>query len=327
MNKYLAILYSTTLLVACHTNEDPIIPSPEPGDGLVAISFAPQLTSEEEATRADTYTDLGQGFNVTGYKFFSQDISQYKDSSLQTVFDTVQVRYEDETGYDYRSDDQPERYWDTTAVCYRFWAYIPSEKTAFHRGDDADTVIYTVSDIESIESSEPVYSKPVVRERGDEGIDKNTVRLIFKRALCEVRVVFLSSTGIPINLNGAKFYPTGGSIYTDATIRVVYSKNSGPDDSESFKCDCSGDQGSIRCDGEFHPQIPCGPQSEYKLDVTLSGNRERSLTVSEEYMTWENNYKYTYRFRLSPDDDIIFSDVKIEDMEFGGDYDQTIQKW
>ncbi len=357
MRKFLTILYSTTLLVACSTTEDPIIPSPESGDGLVAIDFASNLSDQETATRADNYP-LEQDFVVSGYKILEEE-------PRQLVFDNVTVSYNpDATNnpYDYVSTDpdnpQPVRYWDKHATEYRFWAYSTTPtSTTVNQTYDENVVTLSVGD-----ASTPIsqvegfyYSENVKVEPENFG---ETVKLIFKKLYTIVEIKFFTDpvlsnlTFEEISLSDISFAPNSGEkISVKGQIKIEYPLVDEPKESVTWpegtlpamlfsdfsltESNCGKDnaQTAYHTDSEtgtalsvytLYPTI--SEYTPFVLSLKVNGV-DKQAEVPADAIGWKANHKYVYRFKVDNGLAPVFYDVKVEPWVYGGHQDLEFKNW
>lgn len=317
MNKFLTILYSTTLLVACSTTEDPILPSPTPGDGEVAISFSSQMAGDDSlSTRAEKHS-LEKDFFVYGYKTINGEVFG--------VFDGTEVQYDEKLdSYDYVTPSVAQRYWDANAQAYRFFGYVG--ETGASCADN--TVTFDGSEgAEELKSNDYYYSKLLYRDMSSH--DYSTVVLTFKRPYCNVRVIFLDADNNPItddllsSMKATFSRNDGEGITTKGKVQIAYS-TTGNEDSQTISIIEPVTTESLAIeDTEFHTQFPApGGLGECLIEATILKER-RTAIIPAEYTQWQTNISYTYYLSVIS---MALVDVKIEDWN-GKVYTQTITNW
>lgn len=359
MNKYLTILYSTTLLVACSTTEDPILPSPNPGDGLVAIDFAPNLSDQETTTRATNHP-LEQDFVVSGYKIL-------KEEPKQLVFDKVTVSYNpDSTNnpYDYVNPDpdnlQPVRYWDKHATEYRFWAYSDTSTTHIDQTCKDDVVTLSVGDnstpISQVEHFYYSGNVKVIPENYGE-----TVKLTFKKLYTIVEIKFFTSINIMLDVPFEDIYlsdivfapapPSKEKISVEGQIKIDYSLTGDPNVNITWPDE--GTLTTLNFKNVTLKESDCGkdnaqtaePKTETGTDpfvytiyptisdttpfvLTLKVNgQDKEATVPYEFIGWKANHKYVYLFKVDEGLEPVLFDVKVEPWVKGGQQDLEFKNW
>lgn len=316
MNKFLTILYSTILLVACSTTEDPILPSPTPGDGEVAIGFLSQTIGVDSlSTRASNSNSL-KNFFVYGYKTINGEVFG--------VFDGTEVQYDEELdSYDYVTPDVAQRYWDANAQIYRFFGYAGNTGASCA----GNTVTFDGSEgAEELKSNDYYYSKLLRRDMSTH--DYSTVVLTFKRPYCNVRVIFLDADDNPITDDllssmDATFSRDGEGITTKGKVQIAYS-TTGAEDSQTISIIEPVTTESLAIEGtDFRPQFPV-PDGLGECQIHATIHRERrTAVIPEEYTRWQTNFNYSYYIRVS---NMTLCDVKIEDWT-GKIYTQPLTNW
>lgn len=336
MHKYLTILYSTTLLVACSTSEDPIIPSPNPGDGLVEIAFASSDAGQESTTRAEAKTHpLAQDFVVFGYKTMS-------DQTRQTVFENDIVSYdEDNKNYSY----EPPRYWDKNAEEYRFFGYSSTKVAPTVTDDGMMTIDAPISQVEDFYYSGNV--KVVPDNYGE------TVKLTFKKLYTIVEVKFFTDISLSdgsvgdVNLSDIIFTPKSGEkISVEGSVKIDYTLTGDPNETITWP---EGTLSELNFQDVMLTESICGkdnaltaiPETEtgtdlsvYTIYPTFKGTLALSLKVNGEEkgaevpnVGWEANHKYVYLFKVDGGLDPILFDVKVEPWIKGGQQDLEFKNW
>lgn len=358
MNKYLTILYSTALLVACSTTEDPILPSPTPGDGLVAIDFAPNLSDQETTTRATNHP-LEQDFVVSGYKIL-------KEEPKQLVFDKVTVSYNPgstNNPYNYINPDpenpQYYRYWDSNASEYRFWAYSTSGIVPTY-SETSDVVTMSVGDDSTpIKELEALYYSEIKQSIPDDYINKDKkVTLVFKQLFTIVEIRFFTNillSDVPfenIYLSDIIFAPKSKEekISVKGQIEIDYPLVGEPNETITWP---EGTLSEMEFDDVTLTETNSGkenaqtaiPKTEtgtnlsvYTIYPTISETTSflLSLKVNEENkeaevlakdISWKANFKYVYLFKVNEDLEPVLFDVKVEPWGWGGQQDLEFKNW
>lgn len=303
--------------------------SPEEDEGKLtasaSISFGGATVADEEGnTRAGSETalkDYVSTFIVYGYKTGD-------DNSLQPVFPGYLVNY---TNNDWVYDGltssskipQTLKFWDTSALEYRYFAIAPYDPKLTMSGTGANP--RTCSLILDATTESSITSAPYISDlwvtSDVASCVNNPVKLTFKKPFCKVRIMFVNEAGtqysetssLSMGDDGQGFAPTTGqqgSMITKGTVTLSYPVANGASKEYAMTTTNTTTLSTITEPYEiaplsfattpqkWHTLIPPGVQGTYSLKATVGGN-QKTVVVPAEYMQWKAGYAYTYVFKIS----------------------------
>ncbi len=253
--RLVAFLALVVLLNGCQGNEDPIDPKTEETEE--AISFSNELIEDQTVTRAAQGLEevlTNKTFVVYGYKNDNYEADSY--TSFQTVMNAYTVNWKSNSanstvsntdGWEYvgQGTNQSIKYWDWSALAYRFFAYAQGNATAdpatepetvtvsAPSGTPQTVTFSTRVDVssEATMAAAPYFSK-LWFSTGNVVEYPNCqfgrpVRLHFVKPFARVRFIFTFADGLSFgreSLQKPEFKPTDGGekIATAGTVAVTY---------------------------------------------------------------------------------------------------------
>lgn len=322
-------------LMAC--SSDSIINDVEEPQGQVPMQFSQAAVNAPSIARATTRgTILPKGFLVSCYK-------NSNTTSPRQVMDKYEVKYyaggwdNSQTRWDYvgtKSNgfykDQVQRYWDTSALPYRFTAISPCPK----EGENIDaftltnkqlsmpeTAVYThqtCTNGTSSDGAEPYYVADTTYVKQAE-----KVALPFHHITSKVRFAIYCSQGVSLKLNQITikatredgFITSANSYHADLTgNKSALSGQFKNITKAESACTLLTDEDFVVSTDKSKPYyFNCSagllqiPQQDVKLTLTLEVDGEQKeipITINEnektiDSFTWEPNKIYTYILNVS----------------------------
>ena len=337
--------------------EPETVPEQEPVPVETAIAFSPNLPDEQPVTRSGVpLSETGvNSFMVWGYKNMSLDAGNY--GGLQDVFvfpssgTGFEVRWQagsaattttNTKGWEYILADKPEqtiKYWDWSAMAYRFFAVtgwggtLPADPSDYEankaygtNGDNAYriTMLADASDADVMDDS-PYFSRLWFSDGNivtypDKQFGQ-PVTLEFVKPYTRVRFMFMYVfPRVAYNITTRSFKPTDGtSIIRKGTVTVTYPK-SGTQTHEQYVVvgNADSDPAVSKALAAFTEDYD--PEDESKVyteshegwytvlpntsqgSYTLTANingSDRTVVVPAEFMQWKPGYQYTYVFKIT----------------------------
>lgn len=335
-------------LVGCSKSGDE--PLPEPSVEDVAIVFSGSLQEERDvtngssghkaATRATSLSGYETSFKVWAYK--NDAVSGDDDyTSNQTVMNAYTVKWQSGSAYTTttNTDDweyiltelptQNIKYWDLSALAYRFMAYAPSTASvsvgSVAGASSTESLSFTFGmDATSTETiaATPYYSE-LWFSTGNLALypDRqflHPVQLRFVKPYVRVRFLFTQSTeDVEFELTDIAFGPTSGKIARKGSFTVSYPllgtatretfSTSDIDDAASYT---SLNHRFTTLDPFWYTLMPAASQSSYVMTVTINGKTPaRTAAVPAEFMSWKPGFQYTYVFKITDEGGVEFEAV------------------
>ena len=336
--------------------DEPDVPTPNPSEPQqVGISFGGNSGSWQDASSRAEDGEMGleslfTSFKVWGYK--TKNIEGSTNSSTQNVMKGYLV------GWKMSSNDwsyigkynaslnlyQTIKYWDYSALQYRFWAYAPTDthgvKAIENKNANSHSIIipYEFNSNATLTST-PYISTLCIPKIGDQ------VKLTFVPLIAKVRFKFkyndkqIASIQ-KISFRDERWKPTGNGTFQwsgsteDKTpvagniIATYPLSGTSTDVSKTWETTQKGileltipyeeendenHQTDIRQKWYFMPPIDNAyQQGNYILSAIIEGNQV-TATVGSEYMQWKAGFQYTYIFKVSETtSSITFAEVEVE---------------
>lgn len=347
------IFFMALCLLSCSSSgqDDPFIPEPQ----QVGISFGGNSGSWQDASSRAGEGETGleslfTSFKVWGYKTQNNDGST--NSSIQNVMNGYQVDWNTSSNdWEYIGKynaslnlHQTIKYWDYSALQYRFWAYAPATAHDVNTDDNSHsiTIPYEFNSNATLTST-PYISNLCTPKIGDQ------VKLTFVPLIAKVRFKFkyndkqIASIK-DISFRDERWISTGngnfqwsGESAVDKTpvagkIIVTYPlSGTSTDVSKTWETETTNrgileltipyeedadenHQTEIRQKWYFMPPMDIAQykQGNYILSANIEGNQV-TATVGSEYMQWKAGCQYTYIFKVSETtSSITFAEVEVE---------------
>ena len=345
------IFFMALCLLSCSSSgqDDPFIPEPQ----QVGISFGGNSgTWQDASSRAgDSETGLEKlfsSFKVWGYKTKNDD-----GGSIQKVMDGYLVDWNTSSNdWEYIGTYnaslnlyQTIKYWDYSALQYRFWAYAPADASSVIASENTDanslsiTIPYEFNSNATLTST-PYISNLCIPKIGDQ------VKLTFVPLIAKVRFKFKYNDKqiasiTDISFRDERWKPTGKGTFlwsesadtkppVEGNIIATYPlSGTSTDVTKTWKTTKQGilnltipyeeekdenHQAEIRQKWYFMPPMDIAKyqQGNYILSANIEGNQV-SATVGSEYMQWKAGFQYTYIFKVSETtSSITFAEVEVE---------------
>lgn len=357
------IFFMALCLLSCSSSgqDDPFIPEPQ----QVGISFGGNSGSWQDASSraGDGETGLEKlfsSFKVWGYKTKNENGGSNNDGSLNSSIQNVMDGYL--VDWNTSSNDweyigtynaslnlyQTIKYWDYSALQYRFWAYAPANAHDVIANENTNdnshsiTIPYEFNSNATLTST-PYISNLCIPKIGDQ------VKLTFVPLIAKVRFKFkyndkqIASIQ-DISFRDERWKPTGnGNTFqwsgtseektpVAGNIIATYPlSGTSTDVTKTWKTTKQGlglleltipyeedtdenHQTDIRQKWYFMPPMDIAnyKQGNYILSAKIEGNQV-SATVGSEYMQWKAGFQYTYIFKVSETtSSITFAEVEVE---------------
>lgn len=361
------IFFMALCLLSCSSSgqDDPFIPEPQ----QVGISFGGNSGSWQDASSRAGEGETGleklfSSFKVWGYKTKNDDGGSNEnggsnnDGSLNSSIQKVMYGYL--VDWNTSSNDweyigkynaslnlyQTIKYWDYSALQYRFWAYAPAtaHDVIAIENTNANSLSITIPyefNSNATLTSTPYISNLCIPKIGDQ------VKLTFVPLIAKVRFKFkyndkqIASIK-DISFRDERWKPTGnGNTFQwlgtseDKTpvagniIATYPLSGTSTDVSKTWKTTKQGvleltipyeeetdenHQTEIRQKWYFMPPMDIAKyqQGNYILSAKIEGNQV-SATVDSKYMQWKAGFQYTYIFKVSETtSSITFAEVEVE---------------
>lgn len=360
------IFFMALCLLSCSSSgqDDPFIPEPQ----QVGISFGGNSGSWQDASSraGDGETGLEKfftSFKVWGYKTKNDDGGTNENggssddgslnSSTQKVMDGYQVDWNSSSNdweYIGKYNEslnlyQTIKYWDYSALQYRFWAYAPADAHSVTASENTNanshsiTIPYEFNSNATLTST-PYISNLCIPEIGDQ------VKLTFVPLIAKVRFKFkyndkqIASIK-EISFRDERWKPTGNGTFlwsgsaeaqtpVAGNIIATYPlSGTSTDVTQTWKTTNQGiieltipyeeendenRQTDILQKWYFMPPMDIAhyKQGNYILSANIEGNQV-TATVGSEYMQWKAGFQYTYIFKVSETtSSITFAEVEVE---------------
>lgn len=342
------IFFMALCLLSCSSSgqDDPFIPEPQ----QVGISFGGNSGFWQDASSraGDGETGLESlfsSFKVWGYKTKNENGST--NSSIQKVMDGYLVDWNSSSNdWEYIGKynaslnlHQTIKYWDYSALQYRFWAYAPADAHGVIANSLSITIPYEFNSNATLTST-PYISNLCTPKIGDK------VKLTFVPLIAKVRFKFKYNDKqiasiTEISFRDERWKPTGNSTFlwsgsaeaqtpVAGNIIVTYPlSGTSTDVSKTWETTNRGileltipyeeekdknHQTDILQKWYFMPPMDIAKyqQGNYILSANIEGNQV-SATVGSEYMQWKAGFQYTYIFKVSETtSSITFAEVEVE---------------
>ena len=360
------IFFMALCLLSCSSSgqDDPFIPEPQ----QVGISFGGNSGSWQDASSraGDGETGLEKlfsSFKVWGYKTKNENEGTNENggsnndgstnSSIQKVMYGYLVDWNSSSNdWEYIGTYnaslnlyQTIKYWDYSALQYRFWAYAPADAHSVTAIENTNTNSQSITipyefNSNATLTSTPYISNLCIPKIGDQ------VKLTFVPLIAKVRFKFKyndkqiasikyisfrderwTSTGngtfqwsgasdakTPVAGNIIATYPLSGNS-TDVSKTWETTKQGILDLTIPYEEDADENlQTDVRQKWYFMPPMDIAQykQGNYILSAKIEGNQV-SATVGSEYMQWKAGFQYTYIFKVSETtSSITFAEVEVE---------------
>ena len=328
------LIFAAVIATSC-TNEGSVQQPESPAEKGTPIVFSSSIAEGEQTTRAsegleNAYTT----FKVWGYKSTTvSDNTPYSYGGTQEVFPGYAVTWAENTAGTTSSNtsdweyvgvsgttQQTMKYWDDTALAYRFFAVAPTNGATPTVAEDKVTVSLQ---LDASSATTPLFSHLWFSTGNTtEGYVAfgQPVTMEFVRPLCKVRIMFVDATGNTydnkqniISASTIKFAPaTGESIYTEGTATITY-PITGTATAETFSASGTtaltenaltipyeetkslvADDANLK---KWYTLIPQEYAKAFTLSVTMN-SVETKAVVPAQFMNWRPGYEYTYVFKV-----------------------------
>ena len=344
------------LMGSCSGSEDPtpqvpVVPEvQESGD---PITFGSSMEDAQSVTKATTRTttplhDKGVGsMRVYGYKNTAYDDDDGAYTAYQTVMDGYRLWWNTAVSasnpngdWEYVGEEgihgevvltaaQTIKFWDWSALAYRFMAVAPASalQSASVVGDATKSLRLTMNDVSvSDEDNMPYYSRLWYSTGSSVDFPNRqfgeTVQLEFVKPLCHVRIMFTfedPSKEATTTFTNISFSPgDGGIIEQSGDVSVVYpltgtglaetlevSDATGLSAITEYYYETPNNAGARK----WYAVLPATGQGVFTLAVSVNGE-PKTTTVPANYMDWLPNYDYTYVFKVHVDGGVSIDSVK-----------------
>lgn len=351
------IFFMALCLLSCSSSgqDDPFIPEPQ----QVGISFGGNSGSWQDASSraGDGETGLESlfsSFKVWGYKTKNENGST--NSSIQNVMDGYRVDWNTSSNdWEYIGTYnaslnlyQTIKYWDYSALQYRFWAYAPANASGVTAIENTNANSHSITIPYEFNSNADITSTPYISNLCIPKIG-DQVKLTFVPLIAKVRFKFkyndkqIASIK-DISFRDERWISTGngnfqwsGESAVDKTpvagkIIVTYPlSGTSTDVSKTWETETTNrgileltipyeedadenHQTEIRQKWYFMPPMDIAQykQGNYILSANIEGNQV-TATVGSEYMQWKAGFQYTYIFKVSEtSSNITFAEVEVE---------------
>lgn len=361
------IFFMALCLLSCSSSgqDDPFIPEPQ----QVGISFGGNSGSWQDASSRAGEGETGleklfSSFKVWGYKTKNDDGGSNENggsnndgstnSSIQKVMDGYLVDWNTSSNdWEYIGKYnaslnlyQTIKYWDYSALQYRFWAYAPADASGVTACENTNTNSHSITipyefNSNATLTSTPYISNLCIPKIGDQ------VKLTFVPLIAKVRFKFkyndkqIASIQ-DISFRDERWKPTGnGTTFQwsgESEERTPVAGNiiatyplsgTSTDFSKTWKTTKQGilnltipyeeendenRQTDFLQKWYFMPPMDIAnyQQGNYILSAKIEGNQV-SATVGSEYMQWQAGFQYTYIFKVSETtSSITFAEVEVE---------------
>lgn len=338
------------LLAFTGCSGDPeVLPQEPVVEQLVPITLGGNLQDEQAVTRSTPLSALATTFNAWCYKNMTHtDQDGYTAAGLQLVMPGYTVSWQSGSanttttnthGWDYTNGDQTIKYWDYSALAYRFFGatnwggetsetHDPNKTYGTHKtlGAQQSYEIATLVDATAQTSAPYVsklwYSTGNLADYPDRQFGK-AVQMVFVKPFVQARFMFtFTSTDAEANitLTGKSFKPTDNTkkIYRKGTVTMSYPLT-GTDTHESFTLSGTSNDDATTLeamtvnytdtDPHWYDLLPANDQGTYTLQVTVNGT-PKTAVVPAEYMNWLPGYQYTYIFKVNDDGSVEIGSVQ-----------------
>ena len=351
------------LISACSSEQEPP-EEPKPEVKETAIAFSGNMT-EEEVTRSTTPLEsITNTFKVWGYKNDGYENDEY--TSYQQVISEYVVNWVENTAgttttnshdweYVGQGDDQTIKYWDFSALAYRFFGYALGKGTAGPPAiepatvkalggkpidvPDATQVTFTANIDGSTDAtldaapyfSELWFSTGALPTYSDKQFGK-AVQLRFFKPFAKVRFIFISSDDITItnsDLSDISFHPTDNSnIPTKGNITAIYPLT-GTETKVSWLTSVKGGVKDLTVPDVWHNVLPALNQGPYTMEVSVAGKQVQTAVVPASYMIWKPGFEYTYLFKITKAGEVTFDvvQVAISNWNESDPVDRSVHNW
>lgn len=361
------IFFMALCLLSCSSSgqDDPFIPEPQ----QVGISFGGNSGSWQDASSRAGEGETGleslfSSFKVWGYKTKNIDGDSNENggsnndgstnSSTQNVMDGYQVDWNTSSNdWEYIGTYnaslnlyQTIKYWDYSALQYRFWAYAPADAPGVTASENTNDNSHSITIPYEFNSNATLTSTPYISNLCTPKIG-DQVKLTFVPLIAKVRFKFkyndkqiASITEISFRderwkstVNGNHFLWSGSAVdKTPVAGNIIATyplSGTSMDVSKTWETTNRGileltipyeeekdenHQTEIRRKWYFMLPIDIAhyQQGNYILSANIEGNQV-SATVGSEYMQWKAGFQYTYIFKVSETtSSITFAEVEVE---------------
>lgn len=348
------IFFMALCLLSCSSSgqDDPFIPEPQ----QVGISFGGNSGSWQDASSraGDGETGLESlfsSFKVWGYKTKNENGST--NSSIQKVMDGYRVDWNTSSNdWEYIGTYnaslnlyQTIKYWDYSALQYRFWAYAPATAHDVTASKNTDANSHSITIPYEFNSNATLTSTPYISNLCTPKIG-DQVKLTFVPLIAKVRFKFKYNDKqiasiTKISFRDERWKPTGNSTFqwsgsavdqTPVAGKIIATyplSGTSTDVSKKWETTNRGllelttpyeedndenHQTEIRQKWYFMPPMDIAnyQQGNYILSANIEGNHV-TATVGSEYMQWKAGFQYTYIFKVSETtSSITFAEVEVE---------------
>lgn len=347
------IFFMALCLLSCSSSgqDDPFIPEPQ----QVGISFGGNSGSWQDASSRAEEGEMGLESLFTSFKVWGYKTKNDDGSSIQKVMDGYLVDWNSSSNdWEYIGKYnaslnlyQTIKYWDYSALQYRFWAYAPANAPGVKAIENKNTNSLSITIPYEFNSNATLTSTPYIStlcipKIGDQ------VKLTFVPLIAKVRFKFKYNDKqiasiTHISFRDERWKPTGNGTFQwsgsaeDKTpvagniIATYPLSGTSTDVTKTWKTTKQGlglleltipyeedtdenHQTDIRQKWYFMPPMDIAnyKQGNYILSAKIEGNQV-SATVGSEYMQWKAGFQYTYIFKVSETtSSITFAEVEVE---------------
>lgn len=360
------IFFMALCLLSCSSSgqDDPFIPEPQ----QVGISFGGNSGSWQDASSRAGEGETGleklfSSFKVWGYKTKNDDGGSNENggsnndgstnSSIQKVMDGYLVDWNTSSNdWEYIGKYnaslnlyQTIKYWDYSALQYRFWAYAPADASGVTAIENTNANSHSITIPYEFNSNATLFSTPYIStlcipKIGDQ------VKLTFVPLIAKVRFKFKYNDKqiasiTHISFRDERWKPTGNSTTfqwsgasEDKTpvagniIATYPLSGTSTEVSKKWETKQKGileltipyeeatdenRQTDVLQKWYFMPPLDIAyQQGNYILSAIIEGNQV-TATVGREYMQWKAGFQYTYIFKVSETtSSITFAEVEVE---------------
>ena len=343
----MVLVMAATLCIGCGGSGDEPggspVPQPQP-NGDAPISFSGSLSEGESESHARTRTGA-TALSATHQTFYAWAYKNPTASTYETVMQKFKVNWRsgsagtsttNSSGWEYVNQQgnsdivQSIKYWDFSAVDYRFFGYTGSTESSsaphYHCTESSSSVsisfdVSVASNPQAdpvtlpLTSTTPLFSKLWYKTGSAIANDIIPVQLEFLQPYVKVRFIFKQSAPADVNFykKDIRFAPKDDTkeIATAGTFTVTYPlKGNSTTELWSVSSTTTIDYLSqaddvvgnppVSDDGNWYVVLPAhaDDQGPYTLSLKVN-NEQRSVIVPAQYMEWRPGYEYTYIFKIT----------------------------
>lgn len=280
---------AAVMTVGCGSaSEDEVLPLPQQPGSESPITISGNLSEEGTVTRATGLETYYKNFKVWAFKNLTGTATQIvmDEYNVNWVANTAHTSTSNTNDWEYVNQqdlggtEQSIKYWDFSALAYRFFGVagstetnVPTGKYVYEPGT-SDPTAYEVtykSDAEN-ESTIPYYSRLSYVESDGYG---KPVQLEFIKPLSKVRFIFIfeePDKAAETELTNPDFRPTNGNtIKMKGKVKITYNLT-GTTNRESFSADAEA-EGITALTKDYYTSVSTttmNPDTENEQEVVTS---------------------------------------------------------